>query len=300
MAERAGSTRSAEGFSSLDWENLRYWGEKVVTYSVRFWMIFVLASTAAVCAYLMVYRVVVPDASHVVPIHFAFDDGVPPVADVALGEPIMAPGHTYSISLQLEMPESAPNCDAGNFMVELSVHGAAPNATLAAARRPTILRFRSRLVHSMWTVAFLPLLLLGRAEERQTLSVPLLELFDNPRKGPAVRARVRLSKPGLQLYSARLRVDAVFRGLSYYMHTHRVATALVSVSAIVFVQFVLIAMLQFRGRGAAPRLGRSSSEGDERFDEAARDELSELSSGDEAYSPLGLGGGVGVRRRRQR
>lgn len=282
---------------AMDWDTIAVWGERVVTYSVRFWMIFVLASTAAICAYLMIYRAVVPDASHIVPLHFSFEDDEPPVADVVLGGPIMAPAHAYSISLVLEMPESAPNCDAGNFMVELSLHAAGANTTLVSARRPTILRFRSALVHSMWTVAFLPLLLLGRAEERQTLTVPLLEIFDNPRKDPAAWARVRLSKPGLQVYSAQLHVDAIFRGLSYYMHTHRLATALVSVSAIVFIQFVLIAMLQFRGRGAVPPLGRSASEED-RFDEAARDELSEMSSGDEG--PLGLAGGVGPRRRRNR
>ncbi|KAG8461807.1 hypothetical protein KFE25_001425 [Diacronema lutheri] len=286
---------------SVDWDTVALWGERVVTYSVRFWMIFVLASTAAVAAYLMIYRAVVPDASHVVPLFFAFDNGAPPAADVALDGPIMAPGHAYALSLVLEMPESPANCAAGNFMVELAVHAGHSNRTLASVRRPGILRFRSGLVHSLWTVAFLPLLLLGRAEERQAVRVPLIELFDNPRKEPAARARVSLSKPSLQLYSAQLHVDAVFRGLSYYMHTHRLATALVFISAIVVVQFVLIALLQFRGRAAAPALGRDGSDG-ERLDEAEGAELSELSSGDEAhYPPRGAAADAArPRRRRQR
>ncbi|KAJ1616333.1 putative adipose-regulatory protein-domain-containing protein [Pavlovales sp. CCMP2436] len=266
----------------MDWDAVALWGERVVTYSVRFWMLFVLASTSAISAYLMVYRSVVPDASHVRALHFYFADGVEPMAEAALGEVAMAPGHAYALSLCLEMPESEPNQLAGNFMVELSVH-AWNNETLLATRRPAILRYRSGLVHALWTVAALPLLLIGRAEERQTLRIPLHELFDNPRKTPAAWARVRLSKPALQVYSAELRVDAIFRGLSYYMHTYRFATALVSVSAVVFVQFVLLAMLQFRGRAAPPNIA-GGAVGDRGLDPRGSGDAG-LSSGDESPLP---------------
>jgi hypothetical protein len=106
-------------------------------------------------------------------------------------------------------------------------------------------------LHTLSTLAFLPFLLIGRSEERQLLTIPLLEHFDNPRKEPAAWARVSLSNKELQLYGARVHVDAIFQGLSYYMHTHRIATALVFVSVIIFIQFVLIAMGMLQARGEA-------------------------------------------------
>lgn len=238
----------------MDWQAAAVWGERAVTYSVRFWLLFIAASATAMSAYVLIYRAIVPDASHVAPVHFTFGDALPPAGEVQLGEPIMAPGQAYSISLLLDMPESEPNLLAGNFMVRLSLHTAA-NATLLETRRPAILRYRSGLVHTLSTLAFLPFLLIGRTEERQLLTVPLLEHFDNPRKEPAAYARVSLSNPALQLYGARVHVDAIFQGLSYYMHTHRIATALVFVSVIIFLQFIVVAMglLQARGGGAEPR-----------------------------------------------
>lgn len=250
---------SPTGRPGWDWDGALLWGERLVTYSVRFWMIFMVACATAVSTYLLIYRAIVPDARHVTPVHFVFDGMRAPTAEVSVHAPVMVPGQAYALSVTLEMPDSPENLDAGNFMVSVALE--TQNGTaLRTAQRPAILRYRSSLLRQLWTYFYLPFFLLGRSEETQSLRVPLVEAFDNPPQTPAVRATLTLSSPQLRVYSSSLHVVAIFRGLSYYMHTHRLASALVSISAIVFVQFVLIAMLQFRSPREPPDAPRTDGE----------------------------------------
>lgn len=101
----------------------------------------------------------------------------------------------YDVSVQLRLPRSEKNLEAGNFMIKLTLLAAAEDASagvsggigvlnedtedrwrrLAVASRPTILRYRSPIVSNAGTIGSLPILLLGWSSEEETLLVPMLE-----------------------------------------------------------------------------------------------------------------------------
>lgn len=222
------------------------WVERIVTYSLRFWLLFAGAVCAATFAYLFVHNTIVPGVSCRLPVYFDFDDKAP-TAGVTLAEPIMVPGHTYALTLLLRMPESRPNVNAGNFMVGLTLLNRAYE-TRVAVKRPAILRYSSDLLRGLGTMTLLPLMMLGRKDESQLVDVPLVESFYNDPQNPAETATLFLSRPGLQVYDATLAVTANLHGVSFYMHTYRIPSFLIGVSTLVFIQFALLAMLQFRSR----------------------------------------------------
>ncbi|KAG0715568.1 Seipin [Chionoecetes opilio] len=147
--------------------------------------------------------------------------------------------------------------------------------TLRQASRSSMLRYKSSLLQVISTTVFAPLLLYGLQEEKQLVTVELfsqyeedpekqlvtVELFsqyeEDPEKQlvtvelfsqyeedpvlPLSEVHIELASRHVELYSAQLRVHAMFSGLRYFMFNYPVSAGVVGVGiCMVFLSTVVI------------------------------------------------------------
>jgi seipin len=162
----------------------------------------------------------------------------------------------YDIKLELELPRTRQNREAGNFMLDVSLlasakssllEGLAPSSTsdsapvLARSRRPAILRYRSLPVEVMHRVSQLPWYLVGVRHESEKLSIDVFESVNFGRGSGSVPVALRLEVQGsirMQIYSARAVFRARFRGLRWLMYNHRIISAVFFVGVFWSVEMV--------------------------------------------------------------
>jgi seipin len=151
----------------------------------------------------------------------------------------------YDITLELRMPRTRENIEAGNFMLDLSLFAAgasAMNVVTAAAfdkdavpdvlvrsSRSAILRYRSLVVEAIHRALRLPLYVMGWGAEEDVLKVVMMEgaTFEKGWRNLPGSARVEVrGREVLQVYGCSLRFEARLTGLRYIMYNYRIASFL--------------------------------------------------------------------------
>lgn len=143
--------------------------------------------------------------------------------------------------LELNLPESPSNLEMGNFMTSLALH----DKTLHKVNRPAIMKYRSPLVQLCRIAMNILPLLFDFMKESQKLEIYLLEHFVE--QGGASKMQLVLSNPKIQIYDARVRIEAEYGGLRYLMYYWFVPTAALCVLVFFFTQlaFALFMYLAF-------------------------------------------------------
>jgi seipin len=161
----------------------------------------------------------------------------------------LASAQAYDVKLEIELPRTRKNREAGNFMLDVSLlgdtglldslkdgimttqtSGSAP--VLARSRRPAILQYRSLPVEIVHRAMQLPWYLLGVRDERETLTIDVFDKTSFARGINTVPTALKLevqSAKRMQIYSAKAHFHARFRGLRWLMYNHRVISAVVFV-----------------------------------------------------------------------
>ncbi|GBN12981.1 Seipin [Araneus ventricosus] len=200
-------------------------------------------------SYFSLYYLYIPAAAHVKPVHLKYDISCPkgnicsfPYDNLTLVEPghyeLLSGGQAYSIEIDLNMPESERNLDQGMFMIRLdmvSKHG----DVLKSSRRPAILHYRSPLFKTIYTLFFVPALLAGSLEEKQSLTVPLFEKYVENCNNPTHYAYLAIEAETAEIYSCSLKIHAQFTGLRYMMYYWPYLSAAVGIGT----NFVLISII---------------------------------------------------------
>lgn len=157
----------------------------------------------------------------------------------------------YDVAIELMLPRTPENTDAGNFMLEVSMHapeekgssimetvqagiapGSADAKVLARSRRPAILPYRSPMIELAYKVSELHWYLLGWRREDEMLHLSVFEGVEFPKGWRNVPATLKVeiqSTHRMQIYTARAIFRARFRGLRWVMYNHRILSALVFV-----------------------------------------------------------------------
>jgi seipin len=161
----------------------------------------------------------------------------------------IASAQAYDVKLEIELPRTRKNREAGNFMLDVSLLGStgildtlkdgimttstsesAP--VLARSRRPAILQYRSLPVEIVHRAMQLPWYLIGVRDERETLTIDVFEKTSFARGINSVPTALKLevqSAKRMQIYSAKAHFHARFRGLRWLMYNHRMISAVVFV-----------------------------------------------------------------------
>ena len=169
----------------------------------------------------------------------------------------------YDVSVEIRVPRSRANLNAGNWMLDLSLRAPAPSGsgiknilgwddesaessnaagnsdgktsqsqskTLAHSRRPAILTYRSWPTEHLHRLLRLPLYLTGFGTESEMLRVSMLEGVGFRSSAPtSLRLELR-SKAPLEVYAVHVDIVARLEGLRWVMYTYRLASACVFVA----------------------------------------------------------------------
>ncbi|KAF7928237.1 hypothetical protein EAE99_004995 [Botrytis elliptica] len=162
----------------------------------------------------------------------------------------------YDIQLELHMPRSPLNLNAGNFMIHVNFLG--PNCktpslvpgvehllplsritknedVLFSSRRPTILTYESELVSGLGKLINAPLYVLGWKREDEKITVEMAEGVSFPRGNKnipsAVEVVIEKDSGEVQIYGCRIFMRAKLSGLRWWMWNWRIGSAIIGVGA---------------------------------------------------------------------
>ena len=224
----------------------------------------------AVAAYILFYWFYIPRIGFERTIHLQFD-ALHNTADSHLGHcqstcsfpygtvsltPDVVSNQRYDVAIEMLLPRTPENVEAGNFMVDVSLR--APEAkgaaggileavkdgvlpasadaagVLARSRRPGILHYRTRLVDLIYKATELHWYLLGVRQEAEKVRIAVFEeiSFDKGWKNVPASLHVEVqSATRMQFYGAKALFRARFRGLRWLMYNHRLLSATLFVGA---------------------------------------------------------------------
>ncbi|KAL3217970.1 hypothetical protein MRX96_031885 [Rhipicephalus microplus] len=191
-------------------------------------VLFSVITWTSILLYGVFYWNYIPKSSHVFPVHLHFESRACPagfcdflMANVTIVRPgqddYLARGQRYKIYLDLEMPESEANQRIGMFTVVLDMISE-DGEVLKSTHRSGVLRYKSMLVKLFSTLAYIPMLLFGSAEEKQTVSLQLFEKYVEDYSKPATQAGLVIRNSHIEVYTATLKIYADFTGLRYLLY----------------------------------------------------------------------------------
>jgi len=193
-----------------------------------------------------------------------------PTATVALGgKQQMLQGQVYSITMLLEVPDSPDNEGLGMFMACMNVTGQ-DGASIARSCKSSISQYRSPMLRGIETLAFAPGLMIGWAEQRQSIPVTFFATF-HPDPHAVVRAfHVEVKSKLVQVAQATLHIEASLTGLRHLMYRHSWFSALLGVGTNILILMTIIGVswTRFRLAGAATNM--------ESFEEEIESEVEDI------------------------
>ncbi|KAK9766377.1 hypothetical protein K7432_004596 [Basidiobolus ranarum] len=196
-------------------------------------VVFLGLLATAIFAYASFYMIHIPKVAHDAPVFLQYSSSSGPLsAEVLFTDykpaQFLRYGQGYDVVLDVHVPSSEQNTALGNFMVQVQLRNA-EGKVLHESARSAILKYQSPLLKLMCTIWKAVPLLLNLADESQTISVKMIERVVENYDDPITHAIVNISSPKLQIYSAKLRLDARFEGLRYFMYYWSTSTAAVFV-----------------------------------------------------------------------
>lgn len=219
-----------------------------------------LLFAAAVIAYTSFYYSYIPIRGLSVPVYLQFDHGAAQASQkwphgVASLHGLVT-RQKYDVRVDISVPRSRTNLDAGNWMLDLELRAPAssgggaiknilgwdessstesestntPSTSLAHARRPALLTYRSWPTEHLHRLLRLPVYLTGFGTESETLRISMLEgVYFHAAAPTSLRLELRSRSP-LEVYTARVEIVARLEGLRRIMYKYRVGSAIVFIA----------------------------------------------------------------------
>jgi len=176
-------------------------------------------------------------------VHFIFpqDRKSEPVATIPVKSKWFHEGEITDWELTMVLPESPPNMEVGMFMVNASI-GTRTGKVIARAIKPALMRYKSPFARYAYEAFYVIPLVLGweSFDEQQTLTIPLFKDMSYSRN--TTYAKITLSSAHLQVYEARLNVNAKPKGVRNAMYHHPYLFFMIGTSVSFVVQLVFTAI----------------------------------------------------------
>lgn len=213
----------------------------------------------AVFAYVLFYNSYIPRIGFERAIHLQFDNvfqtsdaqqnalGVAatyPYGVVPLPSDLIS-GQAYDIMVEMTLPRTPENLNAGNFMLDTSLNGGAKSPELyapttenagtviARSRRPGILAYRSRIIDLAHRLTQIHWYVLGVRHEIEKVDVKVFDGISFAKGWRNIPTSLRLeiqSVRRMQFYDAKVMFKARFTGLRYFMYNYQLTAAFVFIS----------------------------------------------------------------------
>ncbi|XP_046751449.1 seipin [Diprion similis] len=202
--------------------------------------------------YAAFYYAYMPNISHVRPVHLKFEScdekkGICsfPSAHVQLTkkQQLLMVGQPYKVNLHMEMPESPTNKELGMFMVCAQLRDR-DGVLVGNACRSAMLHYRSSLLHTLTTLTFSPMMILGSTEEKQNIVLEMFANFEEDQSHPVTDVYVEIQSRFVEFYSATVMINAHLSGLRYIMFHWPILSAILGISTNLFF-IALICILSY-------------------------------------------------------
>ncbi len=197
------------------------------------------------------------------------------------------PGQKYTVSLELEMPRTKKNLDAGMFMVCLNMRREENGHSVekkAEQCRAGMLRHKTAVFDLIESLFLAPFQLMSAATESdagiEVVDVQFDDEFVDDTYRPVSGAVLEMRHAGVDFAHAALRVHAHFSGLRALMFHHPVAASFLgvgSISTLVFSTLYFFWKSMFEPKSAV-NMSRNSSVLLQERQERAREALNRSSS----------------------
>ncbi|EGG21824.1 hypothetical protein DFA_01710 [Cavenderia fasciculata] len=225
---------------------------KIVRISIYSVALVLLCAFISLINYAVLYSYFVPKVSSEEPLYFDFNGHRSVVATTEVAVSFQR-SQLYDIYLNLEMPESPKNEDMGMFMVCLDLDSQDkwnPHKLLSVCR-PATIKYRSPIIKSIKSVLMSIPYIFGLYEEKQELSISLVEDLPFKRFYQTVSASISILNKNIQIYSARLSFQAKLSGLEYYMYYYPILSFFIGfcslfVTWMCIVSFILVSIYVYR------------------------------------------------------
>ncbi|KAK5084546.1 hypothetical protein LTS08_000021 [Lithohypha guttulata] len=215
---------------------------------------FILLSIST-SAFGLFYYNFIPQTDFEQPIYLQYGADRYPSAEVALDTSVFISQQPYDVSIVLHMPRDPVNLAAGNFMLDLTLHGSVdgltasvletlnmqenvPSSVLHRARRSALMPYASPTTDLVSKLVRLPLHLLSwHDSDSVELTVPMFEEVefargaDNIPKTAVLEIQTQrplsslkednCGQPQLHIYNAKLVFQVRFHGLRYLIYNYR-------------------------------------------------------------------------------
>ncbi|KAF2072795.1 hypothetical protein CYY_005896 [Polysphondylium violaceum] len=192
----------------------------------------------------------------------------------------------YNIFLELEVPESPKNEDIGMFMacMDLDNQDKWSPQKIHHSCRPAILKYSSPFLKGIKSFIMTIPYLFGAYEEKQYISIPMVENLLSTRFYQSISATVNILKPEIQFYKAQLVFMAQLSGLDYYLYYYPIFSAVIGISIIFSFYmsctvFFVVSLYLFRYFRTQPELEVVSSEEEDEEEEEEEEEGEEQVEG---------------------
>jgi len=199
--------------------------------------------------YWFLYWLLVPNVALQQSIYFQYAEPLPngtvvrPYAELNLLPRQVTAGQDYDAYVTLELPESEENRDAGMFMIGLEFYQ--KEEIVFSSTRPARLRYKSNLLETFSTVFFSLPLVLGLSEQKQFVSIRMVEKLNKQFQ----TIIVTLSKPNVQLYSATFSMQAQLTGIRYWFYHWFFTSFAVGTLSILVGQLMFVGIFWLSSRG---------------------------------------------------
>merc|ERR1719341_1382419 len=209
----------------------------------------VLVLAVSVFLYGTFYYAYMPVEMHNLPVHLQFqpcsdttDRCSHPTANIALRRyQKLLQGQPYSISLNLEIPDSPVNEDLGMFMSCLTI-SSTKGDLIGESCKSSISEYRSPLLRTMETVTYSPALLTGWSAQKQEVHINYFSNFQTDPHTPAEVVTVEIHSKHLQIAEASLQIHAELNGLRHLMYRHPWFSSFLGISSNIIILSSIILM----------------------------------------------------------
>ena len=167
---------------------------KTVLQILTFIAIFAVVSVIAAGIYAAFYLSFVPKPIHEGPVHFVFEPCNEEMGkcgflngSIQLGNPppVLLTDQEYSLSLELEMPESKVNRDLGMFMACTQIISK-EKLPMRKNCKSTIMKYKSDMIRSLELIFMWPAILTDYSGEKQVVKIRFLDDYKDDPMNPAM------------------------------------------------------------------------------------------------------------------
>ncbi|CAH8503558.1 unnamed protein product [Heterobilharzia americana] len=229
---------------------------KAIRYILLFLIIEAVTVAYGVIVFILLYHICIPTVELERTLNLVFDTNCNvqmeysnicsfPTANFSISEggvPLLTPKYPYMLLLDMWLPDSVHNRNAGMSIITLELYGR-DGVLLKQFRKPFSLPYRSDEVRKISNILFAPLYILGKMKEEIPLEIEMSSTFQLDMVQPVLEGRVILESKRYLWSSLALKIQTALSGLSNILYYYPQISFLVTVSAVILLMNMIYVTL---------------------------------------------------------